>query len=330
MSLYYLAFTEKGMQLAHTMAQHTSGEVSRSGKPMTAAQWTKRYFEKGNVLVFIGACGIAVRSIAPYVKDKTTDAAVLVLDEAGRYVIPILSGHLGCANDWARILAGKIGAVPVLTTATDVRGVFAVDEWAKRQNMALCHTENIVTCSSRLLEGKEVAFSSPWEIQGTPPTNITIAQNGQAQVVLSVFRQPQQVLHLVPRIVVLGVGCRRGIEQERLAEQIDRFLEQAELCMEAVCAVATIDIKKNEPALTAFCHERGLPLLTYSAQELAAVQGTFSASEFVQKTVGVENVCERAACLAAKGELLLPKLAGSGVTVAAAQKEFTPDWSWTN
>ena len=144
------------------------------------------------------------------------------------------------------------------------------------------------------------------------------------------FRQPQQVLHLVPRIVVLGVGCRRGIEQERLAEQIDRFLEQAELCMAAVCAVATIDIKKNEPALIAFCRERGLPLLTYSAQELAAVQGTFSASEFVQKTIGVENVCERAACLAAKGELLLPKLAGGGVTVAAAQKEFTPDWSWTN
>lgn len=330
MSLYYLAFTEQGMQLAHAMAQHMGGEAFRSGKPLTAAQWAKRYFQKGNVLVFIGACGIAVRSIAPYVKDKTQDAAVLVADEAGRYIIPILSGHLGCANDWARILAGKIGAAPVLTTATDVRGVFAVDEWAKRQNMALCHAENIVTCSSRLLEGKEVVFSSPWDIQGTPPKHLKISKDGKAQVVLSVFRQPPQVLHLVPRIVVLGVGCRRGIEKEQLAEQIDLFLKQTGLCMESICAVATIDIKKNEPAMIAFCQGWGLPLLTYSAQELAAVEGIFSASEFVQKTVGVENVCERAACLAANGELLLSKQAGGGVTVAAAQKEFTPDWSWTD
>lgn len=328
MSLYYLAFTEKGTQLAQTMAQHAGGEVFRSGQPLTAAQWTKRCFEKGNVLVFIGACGIAVRSIAPHVKDKTSDPAVLVADEAGQYVIPILSGHLGCANDWARILAGKIGAVPVLTTATDVRGVFAVDEWAKRQNMALCHAQNIVTCSSRLLEGKEVVLSSPWEIQGTPPENITISQNGQAQVILSVFRQPEKVLHLVPRIVVLGVGCRRGISKEQFAEQIERFFNETGLCIASVCAVATIDIKKGEPALTAFCKQHALPLMTYSAQELSAVQGKFSSSEFVRKTVGVENVCERAACLGANGKLLLSKQAGGGVTVAAAQKEFTPDWSW--
>lgn len=330
MSLYYLAFTEKGIKLAHTMAQHTGGQVFRSGKPLTAAQWAERYFEKGNILVFIGACGIAVRSIAPHIKDKTSDPAVLVADEAGQYVIPILSGHLGCANDWARILAENIGAVPVLTTATDVRGVFAVDEWAKRQNMALCHKQNVVTCSSRLLAGKEVVFSSPWEIKGTPPANITMTQSGQAQVILSVFRQSEHVLHLVPRIVVLGVGCRRGVTREQLSEQIDRFLNETGLCMEAVCAVASIDIKKDEPALTEFCTQHALPLLTYSAQELAAVEGTFSASAFVQKTVGVENVCERAACLGAKGALLLSKQAGGGVTVAAAQKEFTPDWSWTD
>lgn len=100
--------------------------------------------------------------------------------------------------------------------------------------------------------------------------------------------------------------------------------------MESLCAVASIDIKKDEPALTEFCSRNSLPLLTYSAQELAAVEGTFSASEFVQKTVGVENVCERAACLGAKGTILLSKQAGGGVTVAAAQKEFTPDWSWTD
>ena len=330
MSLYYLAFTEKGTNLARAMERHTGGEVFRSGKPLTAAQWTDRHFQKGNVLVFIGACGIAVRSIAPYIKDKTSDPAVLVADEAGQYVIPILSGHLGCSNDWARILAEKIGAVPVLTTATDVRGVFAVDEWAKRQNMALCHKQNIVTCSSRLLAGKEVVFSSPWEIKGTPPANIMLTQNGQAQVVVSVFRQPEHVLHLVPRIVVLGVGCRRGVSTEQFSEQMDRFFNKTGLCVKSLCAVASIDIKKDEPALTEFCSRNSLPLLTYSAQELAAVEGTFSASEFVQKTVGVENVCERAACLGAKGTILLSKQASGGVTVAAAQKEFTPDWSWTD
>ena len=103
---------------------------------MKLSEWTAENFQKSDALIFIGAVGIAVRAIAPHCKSKATDPAVIVLDERGRFSIPILSGHLGGANDLAKKLASICGAVPVITTATDIEGVFAVDEWAKAQN---CH-----------------------------------------------------------------------------------------------------------------------------------------------------------------------------------------------
>ena len=157
MNCAYLAFTAKGLALAQQLAQTCPGTVSRCGLGgVTLAGWTAQQFAAADALVFVGAAGIAVRAIAPHCQSKATDPAVVVLDECGRFAVPLLSGHLGGANDLACRLAAACGAVPVITTATDANGLFAVDEWAKKQNCAVWETPRIKFVSGALLAGKTV------------------------------------------------------------------------------------------------------------------------------------------------------------------------------
>ena len=137
MTRAYLAFTDIGLALAKRLAAALPGSVARCGRDGDSlAEWTSAQFVQSDALIFVGAAGIAVRAIAPHCKSKTTDPAVVVVDECGRFAVPILSGHLGGANDLARAIAAVCGAVPVITTATDAHGIFAVDvtEQLKAEN----------------------------------------------------------------------------------------------------------------------------------------------------------------------------------------------------
>ena len=210
MNCAYLAFTAKGLALAQQLAQTCPGSVSRCGLGgVTLAGWTAQQFAAADALVFVGAAGIAVRAIAPHCQSKATDPAVVVLDECGRFAVPLLSGHLGGANDLACRLAAACGAVPVITTATDANGLFAVDEWAKKQNCAVWETPRIKLVSGALLAGKTVRYASPWAIAGTPPAGVAEAEEpSDADFALTMTPQGN-ALHLIPRIGVLGVGCKR-------------------------------------------------------------------------------------------------------------------------
>ena len=227
MSCAYIAFTETGLKLAERLALLHPGSISRGGKNgVKLSDWTAENFQKSDALIFIGAVGIAVRAIAPHCKSKATDPAVIVLDERGRFSIPILSGHLGGANDLAKKLASICGAVPVITTATDVEGVFAVDEWAKAQNCHVLEPGRIKTVSGTLLAGKVVYYDSQWKITGTQPKNVfPTDENHQAD--FSVTLHPQSdALHLVPKICVLGVGCKRGTSAEHIEATFKQFCKE--------------------------------------------------------------------------------------------------------
>ena len=227
MSCAYIAFTETGLKLAERLALSYPGSVSRGGKNgVKLSDWTAENFQKSDALIFIGAVGIAVRAIAPHCKSKATDPAVIVLDERGRFSIPILSGHLGGANDLAKKLASICGAVPVITTATDVEGVFAVDEWAKAQNCHVLEPERIKTVSSTLLADKVVYYDSQWKITGTQPENVFPAdENHQADFSVTLYPQ-SDALHLVPKICVLGVGCKRGTSAEHIEATFKQFCKE--------------------------------------------------------------------------------------------------------
>ena len=173
MTRAYLAFTDTGLALAKRLAVALPGSVARCGRDgVSLAEWSSAQFVHSDALIFVGAAGIAVRAIAPHCKSKTTDPAVVVVDECGRFAVPILSGHLGGANDLARAIAAVCGAVPVITTATDAHGIFAVDEWAKHQNCMVLEPERIKLVSGKLLAEQPVYYRADFPVTGTVPAGL--------------------------------------------------------------------------------------------------------------------------------------------------------------
>lgn len=321
----YLAFSEKGARLAARLAAELPGEVSRCGGEVTLTDWTAQRFDTCEALIFVGAAGIAVRAVAPHCKSKVTDPAVVAVDECGHFAVPLLSGHLGGANDLARAIARVCGAVPVITTATDANGLFAVDVWARRLGCAVLEPERIKAVSAALLAGGTVTAASDWPIAGEPPAGVrVIADAASADFTLTLTPQGRG-LHLVPRIGVLGVGCKRGTTAQQLEAAFEALCAETALAERAIASAASIDLKRNETGLAEFCQAHGWPLRFYTAEELRAVPGAFSASDFVRSVTGVDNVCERAAVVAG-GRLRIPKYAGGGVTLAVAEGPFAPDW----
>ena len=169
-------------------------------------------FSSMDALIFVGACGIAVREIAPYVKSKKTDPAVVCIDEAGQFVIPLLSGHIGGANALAEKLAEKLDATAVVTTATDVRGKFAVDAWAARHGCAISDMGLAKAVSAAILEG-DVPLCSQFYLPVPLPEGTFAGETGPLGIFIGWHvRTPfARTLRLIPRVLRVGVGCRRGI-----------------------------------------------------------------------------------------------------------------------
>ena len=283
MKIDVITFSKCGAELAGRMIEslgahgnEMKGFIARRHGPETGFEpfasvraLAAQLFDDTDALVFVGACGIAVRAVAPLVKSKLADPAVVVCDETGRFSISLLSGHAGGANQLAGQIAEIIGATPVVTTASDAHA---------------------------FLDGKEE-----------------------------------------PRNLVLGIGCRRGLSAENIERAATILLWDKKIPLARVCEVATIDVKRNDEGLLGFVKAHKLPLRFYSAEELSAVQGEFSTSEMVLWTVGVDNVCERAAVLCGagrspdgeplahatggNGKLIMKKTAKDGVTVAVFERE---------
>lgn len=283
-------------------------------------EWAGKQMEERNALLFIGACGIAVRAIAPYVDNKLYDSPVLVMDELGTYVIPLLSGHMGGANELAEVLAEKLSALPVITTATDLNHKFSVDIFAKKNNLAVMNKDGIAKVSSKVLRGEDIKMS----IENYPPqTPVDIVITSNAQKVEN--KAFDASLILMPKIYVIGMGCRKRKEPEKIEEFIKETLLESKIPEEQVFALASIDVKREEDGFLSWTRKRKLPFLTYSADELTQVPGDFTPSAFVKSQVGVDNVCERAALCASGegGKLILRKQAKDGMTIAVAKKTWS-------
>lgn len=359
------------------------------------------YFEQVDAIVFVTASGIAVRSVAEHLTHKSKDPAIVCMDECGKHVISLVSGHVGGANALTQMLADVMWATPVITTATDVEGRFSIDDYAREHNLVVtdwakakaisaevlaagakpvwvdeaagsqeeekracemrkeqkstgidvgkiendgCKNEvdgcenRIDGCENEVDGCKNRVDESENKVDGCGNRiNVKRLQIGSHQVIIT----PQdgsvdvRTLQLIPRCIVAGVGCKKGTPVDKIEHAVQDAFAKAGLRMEALCAVASIDLKKEEAGLLEFCETRNVPFETYAAEELQAVPGTYSASEFVSGVTGVDNVCERSAVKYASehgmnqgeqllgrqakhGELLLRKQAYGGVTVALA------------
>lgn len=331
------------------------------------------YFEQVDAIVFVTASGIAVRSVAEHLTHKSKDPAIVCMDECSKHVISLVSGHAGGANALTQMLADVMWATPVITTATDVEGQFSIDDYAREHNLVVTDWAKAKAISAEVLAtGAKPVWVDEAEVSQEEEKNaceickeqkstgidvgkiendgcengidgsenrvdVKRLQIGSHQVIITPKDVPvdAQTLQLIPRCIVAGVGCKKGTPVDKIEHAVQEAFAKAGMRMEALCAVASIDLKKEEAGLLEFCETRNVPFETYAAEELQAVPGTYSASEFVSGVTGVDNVCERSAVKYASehgmnqgeqllgrqakhGELLLRKQAYGGVTVALA------------
>lgn len=348
----------------------------------SVSKWTESRFSSDDGILFVGACGIAVRSIAPYVASKKSDPAVLVIDECGKFVISLLSGHLGGANELALTASEILNAQAVVTTATDLHQRFAVDIFAKKNSCDIVNMTAAKEISAAVLAGEKVGFYSefPWtgklpqglipcDRKGVPVSldekNRTGKLPGEVTKKQETGKSPEEVMEkqetgkaaeevsaeesageqavklgvavtihkscapflstvqVIPKVVTLGMGCRKNKEPEGIEKAADSCLEQGDIFPQAVEQLASISIKKHEPGLLALAEKKKLPFLTFGGEELMKVQRDFTPSAFVKSVTGADNVCERSAVLgAAKGKLIKRKSGGDGVTTALALREW--------
>ena len=339
MKVAIVAFTKTGAELAKKIDTMLSenGNTCLTAASKNAAQscglaevvdlksWTGQMFSQMDGLIFVGASGIAVRAVAPLLKDKYTDPAVVSVDELGKFAVPLVSGHIGGANALAREVARITGGAAVISTATDVQGLFAVDEWAANQGLVITDRTAAKEISAALLAGEKIGFHSDFPVYGKLPRGIEKADKGRIGLYITVkdgLKPFETTLRLHPKVVTLGIGCRKGTSASAISDAVSAALGEAGISVLALKGVASIDLKADEQGLLDFCGERGLEFATYSAQELSKISGDFTSSAFVEDITGVNNVCERSA-VAAGGTLTIKKQAGKGVTVAAAIAPFS-------
>lgn len=299
-------------------------------------------FDQALAIIFFASTGIAVRSTAHFLRNKATDPAVLAVDEAGKYCIPVLSGHLGGANEYAKEIASILHAEPVITTASDQMGRFAIDVFAKKNHLFISSLKVAKELEGRIVAGEEIRMFSDYSITQKLSDGVRMTdQRERADILISSHRKIRQSedrsseekgqgsetekkLYLIPKVLDLGIGCRKGISESTIERTVRTALKNHGFFYEAIRSVSSIDLKQKEKGLLEFAEKIGAAPSFYSAEELAEAknEGGFTESDFVRKTTGVGDVCERAAVMHG-GKLIIRKTALNGVTVAIA---MNPDF----
>ncbi|MCX7843476.1 MAG: cobalt-precorrin 5A hydrolase [Clostridia bacterium] len=342
------ALTKKGSELAVRIGKETSAKVFIKPEFIAKAQvldnnpdiaaidgnftdFAGSLLENYDAVIFIMACGIVVRAIAPFIRSKAVDPAVVVMDEKGQYAISLLSGHLGGANALAETLAGITGGKPVITTATDVNGVLAFDLFAQQNDLAIENIDDLKHISSALVNGGIVGLYSELGITGELPENVKLLENLSEEAIKTVvavsnrtleFPQDSKILCLRPRNLILGLGCKRGTSKESIRRAVESFMQLNKISRRSIKCIATADIKKDEQGISDYCSEQGLELRIINREEIKKVEHIYSASDFVRSSTGVSSIAEPSAVLAgANARLICKKTAYNGITLALAEEE---------
>lgn len=336
-----VSFTDEGKKIENLLEEKIPEIVWRQkAESENLHEWTEDAFSKRIPLVFVSAAGIAVRAVAPFVKDKLSDSPVVVVDEKCGFAVPILSGHFGGANEIARLIAEKTGAKAVITTATDVEGKFAADVFARKNSLQIMNRSGIKKVSSKILKNGKIKIwiESEIKILESAEKNIpdeieiirqkTEPETADIKICGQISSEKKCSLWLCPKNLCVGIGCKKGKSFSELKLFLMQAFQEKGFNIEEISCFSSIDIKKNEIGLLELAQFFGVPFLTFSSSELESAKGNFSESEFVKKITGVSNVCERAAALSCgknaenvgKAELLLKKIFRNGITLAVSRK----------
>ncbi len=323
--IFYI--TNTGKALAERLKGiFPSAEIIKFNKSATVT--FERKWREAKNLIFIMATGIVVRTISPFLKDKKTDPAVVVIDEKGRFVISLIGGHLGGANELAKEIARYIGAEPVITTSSDINEHTAIDLWAKEHNLVIDDPSRLPSVATRLInKGFLNIYADPgFSLEGLCPYDfISVSDPSEADLIITnridLKKEGQSQILLRPKNLIIGIGCNSGTDAVEIEEAVKEVLEKYSLSFNSIHSLATIDLKAKEKGLIDFARRHGFNILIFSPEELNRIKD-IDPSEAVFKATGAMGVSEPAALLASgSNKLLIPKQKCGNVTIAVAELE---------
>lgn len=320
-TIFYI--TENGLSLAERLKGLFKGaQILKFKSENMPEMWNKC-----KNLIFIMATGIVVRSIAPLIKNKRIDPAVVVLDEKGRYAISLLSGHMGGANELAKRIGDFIGAETIITTASDINNLTSIDLWAKGKGLIVENEELLPRVSTLLINNGLINVYSELELD-LPPEFLKVFEIQSADLVITNkkldLKTQGSKLVLRPKNLIVGIGFNSGTTSQEIEDAVKRTLDDNDLSFLSINSLATIDKKANESGLIEFSKKYGIGIISYSAEDLNSIinlrPSAFNISEKVFKATGTFAVSEPAALLASGSkELLVPKKKIGNVTVAISE-----------
>ena len=307
-------------------------------------EFIKEIYRKVDAIVAVMATGIIIRAVAPHLESKLVDPAVLGIDASGQFVISLLSGHYGRANELTRLLAKGIGAVPVITTASDVMGKQSVEELALNLHLSIENPESLAAVNSVLVNGGRLVLVlvgdvkipenkiSGYEIKRADSGKqaIKIVNSFDAGAIITRETVPKDKLTkpvtiLKPKTVIIGLGARKSVSEDEVVEAVKHALACANMPLERVDRLATVSVKKSSPSIINAAKRLSLPINFLDVETLRAFKHSDLSpdSKLVEQKIGVGGVCERAALIEAgkNAKLILKKIKLNGVTVAIAEGE---------
>lgn len=327
MKIAIITITENGDKIASTIKEFLEADIKifskNNDKNFTFKDVVKKAFQEFDGIVFITSTGIAVRSIAPYIQSKDRDPAVVVIDNSGTFVISLLSGHLGGANDISLKIADVIKGIPVITTATDNLGITAPDMIAKENDLLIDSLEDAKNIASLLVNGEKVVFCDEENIISMPKGYTKDFKNCKGVVYVTNkidYKLPYELsnikkLKLIRKNVVLGIGCKKNYPQESMKSNVSNTLKGFNIDKRAIKSIGTVEIKKEEKAIINLSTELQVPMKIFTIDEIRKVQYEFEGSDFVEKTIGVRSVSEPCVKLQ-NGKNISGKLKLNGMTLS--------------
>ena len=329
-----IAFTENGRNLINKIQK--SMEINLdiwNSEEEPVRDFIARKYVNTNGFIFIGAIGIVFRLLKDHITTKDKDPFVVVCDDRANYIIPVLSGHIGGGNEFATKLAIKLNAIPVLTTATDVNNKFAIDVWAKKHNCQIIPISNIKHITKNILEDTAIGLQCNFKTVSPYPFSVNLSETkvGVSIGLNSEYEPFEKTLHIIPKIITVGVGCRKNTDINKFEKFILETLSNLDISIHAVEQICSIELKSNEPCILKFSEKYNIPFHTATADALNEIEGNFPTSEFVKKITGVDNVCERSAKLFSNnGDIILHKTSFDSMTISIAKKDWECNFEYNN
>ncbi len=294
------------------------------------SQSVSKHFHCFHGHIFLMSTGIVVRVIARHIRHKTTDPAVVAVDDAGRFAVSLLSGHLGGANELAKSVARVTGGIPVITTATDINNLPAIDMIASRQNLVIENPDAIKIVNIAFLKKQKVRLHDSYGLlHGLIPEfyldDSTIRNDDTAVIFVDdkVTEQTKNTLLLRPKTLSAGIGCNRGTPVEEMKDFLCDMCKEHGVSIHSIKNLATIELKKDEKGILDLAHALGIPVKFYDSRTLDQVETIENPSDYAKKYTGAKSVCEAAAILASdSGRLIVSKKKTPNVTIALAREKI--------